>query len=357
MRVCHVTDSADPGGAETVILLLLADLARRGVEQEIILLNEGWLAREARLRGWFPTVLPSRGTFDVRWVSRCAALLRARRIDLVHLHLLDAGFYGSLAALRAGLPAVATEHGDVAMAAKSGARHTLKLAVTQSVARRVVAVSEGTRQALLRRLHFGGSKTVVIYNGIGMEPYSCLPDRSESRAAFGIPPQVPVIGTLGALTRVKGHDVLLRAHAQLAEDVWCVIAGDGPCREALCTLTRDLGTADRVAFPGFVRDPARVLSAIDVFCLSSASEGLPLVLIEAIAARRPVVATAVGGVPEVIAMAGGGRLVPAANPTALAAGLRDALDGTVTTPDVPRAFRCEVMGESYFRLYHELLGR
>jgi glycosyltransferase involved in cell wall biosynthesis len=261
-----------------------------------------------------------------------------------------------MAAHWAELPALATEHGDVSMAAKSSTRHTLKLAVTQAIARRVVAVSEGTRQALLRRLHFGGSKTVVIHNGIGLEPFASLPDRSEARTALGIPQGEPLVGTLGALTAVKGHDVLLRAHALLPTNVWCVIAGEGPCREALRALTEDLGTTDRVVLPGFVQDPAQIFGAIDVFCLSSLSEGLPLVLIEAIASKRPVVATAVGGIPEALTMANGGRMVPAADPSALAEGLRDALDGMLTTPEVPAAFRREIMGNNYFRLYREILG-
>lgn len=356
MRVCHVTDSADPGGAENVILLLLADLAGRGLDQQLVLLNEGWLAREARLAGWNPTVLASEGSFDVRWVWRFASLLRAERIDLVHLHLLDAGFYGSLGALLAGVPVVVTEHGDVSMAAKSGGRYTLKLSVTEVLARRVVAVSEGTRQALLRRLHFGGSKTVVIHNGIDVSPFTALPDRSAARASLLIPPEAQVIGTVGALTPVKGHDLLLRAHAKLPGNVWCVIAGEGPCRESLSALAHELGTGDRVLLTGFVREPNKVFAAIDVFCLSSVSEGLPLVLIEAIASKRPVVATAVGGIPEALAVAGGGRMVPPADPDALAAALQSALAGKVTTPTVPPAFRSDVMGASYLNLYREILG-
>jgi glycosyltransferase involved in cell wall biosynthesis len=165
-----------------------------------------------------------------------------------------------------------------------------------------------------------------------------------------------VIGTVGALTPVKGHDLLLRAHAKLKGQVWCVIAGEGPCRASLVALAEELGTSDRVVFAGFVREPNTVFAAIDVFCLSSVSEGLPLVLIEAIASRRPVVTTAVGGIPEALAIAGGGRMVSAADPDALAAELQNALAGSVATPEFPAAFRNDAMGASYVTLYREILG-
>ncbi len=354
--VCHITDSADPGGAENVILLLIEELARRGIRQELLLINEGWLARAARERGLSPIVLPTQGTFDWRWVRSCAKRLRELHADIVHVHLLDGGFYGSLAALWARTPCVATEHGDAAMNAKSGFRFTLKLAVTQALANRIVAVSETTRTTLLRRIPFGVGKTRVIYNGISTVRFEPGPDRDAARAVLGIAAGSRVIGTLGALTSVKDHATLLRAHARLPADVLCVIAGEGPLMTELTRLAAELGTSDRVVFAGFASDPASVLAAIDVFCLSSVSEGLPLSLIEALAARRPAVCTAVGGISEVLAKARGGRTVGVRDPDALAEALLAALEGRVPLAELPVEFRSERMAGAYFDLYDSVLA-
>jgi len=352
--ICHVTDSRDPGGAESVILSLMAALGRSGGSQRLVVMNDGWLSGEARARGWPVTVLPTAGSADLRWIAEFRGFLRRESIRVVHTHLLDAGFYGSIGATISGVPCVATEHGDVAMASKRGGRFWIKLAVAQALSRRVVVVSDGTARALAERLRFGAGKIRVIPNGIDEKPWSRLPQREEARRRLGIASGSRVVATLGALTAVKDHVMLLRAHALMPPDVVCVIAGEGPLRAELLSEAAHLGSEARVVLPGFVRDAASVLAAADVFCLSSRSEGMPLVLLEATAARRPIVCTAVGGVPEVLRRAGGGRLVPPRDPRAFADALAEALAGRVPATDLPEEYRVERMAERYLEIYREV---
>jgi glycosyltransferase involved in cell wall biosynthesis len=349
--ICHVTDSGDPGGAERVILLLAGALRDLGVEQEIVVMNEGWLYDEARRLGWRVTLLPSKGRFDVGWILSFRDHLRESSIRVVHTHLIDAGFYGCLGARAARVPSVVTEHGDAAMDAKKGFKFWVKLAIAQALAGRVVPVSAASAASLGRRLRFGGRKMQTIYNGIDTRVLENMPAAAEARVRAGIPADSRVVGTLGALTTVKDHANLLRAHALLPPDVVCLMCGEGPLRQELSILAAELGTAERVVMPGFARDVASVFAALDVFCLPSLSEGLPLVVIEAIAAGKPVVCTAVGGVPEVLSRAGGGRLVPAKDPHALAEALNAALEGRVAPIALPDEFRVGPMAAAYLDVY------
>jgi glycosyltransferase involved in cell wall biosynthesis len=353
-RLCHVTESDEPGGAESVILRLVEEYGRRGIPQRFVLMREGWLASELRGRGLSPVVLPSGGSLDLRWILSFARFLRGARIDLVHSHLLDANCYASIAAAVARVPCVVTEHGDVTMSAKSSWKHTLKLLATQLAADRVIVVSERTRTALLRRAPIGAGRTTVIYNGIRADEYRQGP-AAPVRSSLGIPSDARVVGTVGALTGVKGHETLLRAHAGLPDDTWCLIVGEGPMRQGLEMLSVELGTRARVIFTGFRNDVPSVLRAMDVFCLPSLSEGLPLVLIEALASGLPIVASDVGGIREVLSRCGGGRLVPPSDPGELERSLRTTLAAKPAEVKFPPEFELDGMVDSYLRLYTEVL--
>jgi glycosyltransferase involved in cell wall biosynthesis len=352
LRVCQVTDSGDPGGAERIVCLLAQEYERRGIPQEIVLLQDGWLHRELRRLGFSPALLESEGSLDLRWIRTFARFLRERRIDVVHGHLLDAGFYATCAARLAGIPAVVTEHGDAAMGSKAGWRFTAKLSATQLLADRVVAVSEGARASLLRRVRFGKGKTELIANGIDVERYAsggpaALP------ADLGVPPGSRVVAAVGALTEVKAHHVLLRAHALLPADVWCVLVGEGDLRPSLEALAAELGTG-RVVFAGFRDDVPDLLRSIDVLCLPSVTEGMPLILIEALAARVAIVASSVGGIPEMLRRSGGGCLVEPDRPDLLAEALARALSGVVPKGELPPEYRRDAMADAYLALYERI---
>jgi glycosyltransferase involved in cell wall biosynthesis len=339
-----------------MILLLAAALRERGVQQRIVVMQDGWLREEGERLGWDVTVLPSTGSLDVPWILAFRDLLKESKIRVVHTHLVDAGAYGCVGARIARVPVVVTEHGDVAMDAKTGFKFWLKLAIAQALARRVVPVSQATASALHGRLHFGRRKTQVIYNAIDANALSGAPTRGRARARFGVPDAARVVGTLGAMTAVKDHANLLRAHSQLPADVWCLIFGDGPLRAELSALAVHLETAERVVMPGFTQDVAAAFAALDVFCLPSRSEGLPLVLAEAIAAGKPAVCTAVGGVPEFMARVGGGSLVPPADASALAVALGDALERHPAPLVLPDEFQVETMAARYLSLYQQIVA-
>jgi len=320
LRLLHVIVSLGIGGAERLVVSAATRLPRGEFESVICCLAEpGLLAGEAQRAGVrvvcvgdFP------GVRHPLAFARLVRLIRAERPDVVHTHLQAANLYGRCAALIAGAPAiVATEHN---VYASKAARY---VAVERWLARRsdaLVAVSEEVRRFLASQLALDASAIRVIHNGIApaMPTERGLAALRQRLAFVG---GRPLIGVVASLTAKKGHEHLLRALAALRDrGVGCVavFAGDGPERSRLQSMAATLGLANDVLFLGNWRPAAEVFALLDVFVLPSVVEGLPLALLEAMAAGVPVVATTVGGVPEVIAHGVNGLLVPPASPPALA---------------------------------------
>ena len=189
--------------------------------------------------------------------------------------------------------------------------------------------------------------------------------RADARRALGLPAEGTVIGWVGRLIPVKGADVFIRAARTLdIHNVTFSIVGDGAERARLESLAREEGTADRVRFHGTVPEAARYLSAFDVFVLSSRSEGTPVTLLEALAAKVPVVVTKVGGVPDVVGD-GEAVLVPKEDPPALAQGIRSVLmdpQGAAARANAALArlhsrFEAERWIDAHDALYSEILSR
>ncbi len=188
------------------------------------------------------------------------------------------------------------------------------------LATRVVATSEAVR-GRLARWPAAHRQCVVVPNGLDLQAFVPLKDADAVRESLGLPAGARVIGTVGRLVPFKGHRHLLEAFARLRArepDVHLVVVGDGPERAALERQARELGVAPAVRFTGHREDVPDLLAALDVFVLPSLAEHFGRVLLEAMAMERPVVATAAGGVPEVVEAGVTGLLVPPANAAALA---------------------------------------
>lgn len=213
----------------------------------------------------------------------------------------------------------------------------------------------------------GENKLLVIPNGIDTSRFSAVPSvRSAVQHELGLPLNARVIGTVGRLSRPKSHDVLLRAAAPMlagSEGARLLFVGDGPERGNLERLAARLGVSDHVVFTGNRDDVARLLNAMDVFVLSSRSEGLPLVVIEAMATKLPVVASAVGGVPSVIDHEQTGLLVSTSDDLALRIAIGQVLGnedfarglGHRARAVVMERFSSQQMCRAHLSLYSRLL--
>jgi glycosyltransferase involved in cell wall biosynthesis len=309
MRVLHVISEMGSGGAET----LVAGMVSRGEEY-------GWTSAVASAGGFradalaaagtpvFPVPLARRskaGVLKAAWATRRAV---ARfRPDVVLAHNVGASLVARLAVLPRRRPLLSVFHGVAADDYPAAAR------ILRRTADSVVAVSPATADRLAEA---GLDRPVVIRNAVFARPP--VFGRAEVRASLGVPERTPVALCLARLEPQKRHDVLLDAWAAVEGDAVLWLAGDGSLRADLERRAEALGR--RVEFLGTRADVPDLLAAADVTVLTSDWEGLPLAVLESMAAGRPVVATDVGGVGGVLAD-GGGLLVPPGDPAATAEAL------------------------------------
>ncbi len=294
--------------------------------------NEGDMSYLAAQKGITPTLVPELGRAlsplrDPVALVKLWRLFRRIRPDIVHTHTAKAGFLGRLAARMAGVPAVVhTFHGHVFHGYFSPAQTRLFIALERLGARlsdRIVTLTPQLKDEIANAYRIApAEKFAIIPLGLELAPFSQPPGPSGAlRAELGLPRDVPLVGAVGRLVPVKALDLLLRAAARL-QGVHVVLVGDGPCRPDLEAEAAALGIAERVHFTGWRRDLPAIYSDLHVLALPSRNEGMPVSIIEAQAARVPVVAAAVGGVPDLITPGETGLLFPSGDTVALSEAIR-----------------------------------
>ena len=334
MRVLWLIDSLTLGGAEALVPAFARAIDSRRVRLHVAYLKSlGGNPFEAELQrlGVPLTHLRARNLRDVRALRRLLRLVREERIDLVHAHLTYAAIWGGLTTRLTGVPCVATLHtGPVEGPewSRSAIRERMLAFVLNRWCSAVVAVSAAARAQHVERGRIDGGRVCVIHNGVDLEEFASGGARRERmRRELGLADSQPTVLTVSALREGKGLEVLLRGMALLVRgqpQLRVVIAGEGPLRDRLEELAREKGLEGHVRWLGFRRDVGDLLAAADVFVLASRQDAFPTVLLEAMAAARPVVATQVGGIPEIVEPGRTGVLVPPGDPEALAAAV-DAL--------------------------------
>ncbi|MBX9580843.1 MAG: glycosyltransferase, partial [Gemmataceae bacterium] len=310
LHVVHGVLALDVGGLERLVLALVRAAAGAGHRVTVVCVERpGKLAPEAEAAGAEVVSLGKPFGRHPEFVDRAAEVLGKLRPDVVHTHQTGAALYLGRAARRLSPrpPVVHTEHGNHFRQA-GGWRAVLRTRLnTRAAAKNVdrfccvsaeIAAAAGRWWTVPRR------KLDVVPNGIRTDLPEDLSPPSAVREGLEIPADAPVVGTVGRLAEVKRQDILIQALRLLAADrpaVRLVIVGDGPERPKLEALAADLGLADRVRFAGYQPRPDEYLRAMDVFSLTSRSEGFPVSLLEAWRAGAAVAAAAVGGIPAVVA--------------------------------------------------------
>lgn len=308
MQLVH---SLSPGGTERLVIEICRHLAGR-VDSTVCCLDHPgeWAAELAPLD--IPvTALARQPGFRPTLALELARVIKARQIDVVHCHHYSPFVYGLLATvLHPRVRLIFTEHGRLADASVSLKRRLVNPMLACWPAQ-LCAVSADLLQHMTAD-GFPGARLQVIYNGIDAGERPRPGQRQDARAALGLPDDALVVGTVGRLDPVKNLSALLRAHAVLLTEhpsARLVIIGDGPERDALMAIAHELNVADHVVFAGYRADVRALMPAFDVYANSSTYEGVSLTILEAMAAGLPVVATRVGGNPEVVIDGETGRLV------------------------------------------------
>jgi glycosyltransferase involved in cell wall biosynthesis len=361
LRVAQLVETLDMGGAEHLAVQVANARAAAGdVSHLYVLTGRGPLSeriapavRVCYLGYWRASIgnpfrfLPSL----VRGYRLLAGQCRADAVQVVQTHLPAANFWGLLLSLRRRCAVVGTVHnnaefryGDADDLLRSRLRRWAYRRLLQR-AEAVVAVSGDVRRSLLEDLHLDASvaqRLVVVPNGVALPPLLPVEVRAEVRRRHGVPEQIPLILGAGRLTEQKNFAMLVEAAAVLQErqpDFCVLVAGEGELRGSLQARIDDLGLSGRMRLLGNVTDLGDLMQAADLFVLPSLWEGLPLVLLEALAAGLPVIATRIRGVAEVIQDGTQGRLVPAGDSKTLAAVLEELLVNPRLRADLSRAGR------------------
>lgn len=359
IRVARIITRLNVGGPAIQALLLAKGLDPTRYESILIAGVPGPREGDMReLRGGAdaaPVIVPTLGREisllgDVRALVRIFVLLRRFRPHIVHTHLAKAGLLGRMAARAAGVPIVVhTFHGNVLRGYFDPVRSRLFLLLEHALARastRIVAISP-RQLAEIERLGIARPPRVVeVPLGLELGPF-LHPPRGRLRAELGIPAEVPIIGSVARLVPIKGIDVFLRAAARVREqrpECRFVVVGDGELRDPLEALARHLGIRAAVDFLGWRSDLPAIYADCDVVTLTSHNEGTPVSVIEALATGRAVVATDVGGVPDVIGE-DRGVLVRPGDPGAVAVAVLDLLRDTGRRSELGRRGRAHVHPE------------
>lgn len=334
MRVLWLIDSLTAGGAEALTAAFARARDPEGIELHVCALKSlDGNPHEAELRelGVPVTNLGARTLRDLRALARLRRLVRRTRPDLVHAHLAYAILWACLAVR--DRPVVATLHtppGTRTWRSREGWRQALLSRALRRRCARVVAVSEALRRAYVEAWSLPADRVEVVPNGVELDRFRPLDGaaRRALRAELGIPAAAPLVTTVAVLRPGKGIEVLLEAAARLAADVPAarfLVVGDGPLRGVLERRAAAADLGERVRWLGHRGDVPRLLAASDLFVHPSLADAYPTALLEAMAAGLPALASAVGGVPEILGDPPCGVLVPPGDAEALAAALRGLL--------------------------------
>jgi glycosyltransferase involved in cell wall biosynthesis len=302
LSIAHVLSSFGMGGQERVALDLAAlqrSSGHRVLALSLAPLPEGPTAEAFRAAGVQTHSITKHGpSFDPSLAVRLAKYLLENRVDVVHTHNPHALIYGSPAAALARAACVHTKHG---INPDSDRRMWLRRAASR-MADAYVAVTPSLARVAIRNNECDPALLHVINNGIDTRKFAPDPDaRARARAELGIPDDAWVVGTVGRLAPEKNQGLLIEAMAPMLDKRrHLVLVGDGPERAGLEARAAGTWRPEFIHFTGARSDTPAMLAAFDAFALTSSSEGLPLVLLEAMATRLPVVATSVGGVPDLV---------------------------------------------------------
>lgn len=362
MVIAQIVEADAPGGTERLIIQIAQDLRKRG--HQVVVIGpaagpgKGWLGNEIRALGIEWATIPRRLMFDPRAVKDIVTLIRRYRVDAVHSHEFAPSVYGAMACWLIGRPHVMTMHSNLYFAGARRRRIAFRWAAHHSAA---VAVSADTGRDAERLLGLNPGSVHVIPNGIASRPGT----RDAVRTELSLRPQDMLVLALGNVSKRKAHIILLRSLVELRSrnpDIpWhLAIAGtDQGAAPELRDAAREFGVESRLHLLGHRSDTEDLLAASDVFAMSSLHEGMPLAIMEATFAGKPVISSAAGGIAEMLDDGVEGLLTPVGDVHTMSVGLerlltdpvlRDRL-GQAARQRAERQFGIATMMDAYLRLY------
>ncbi|MGR3633915.1 MAG: glycosyltransferase [Limimaricola soesokkakensis] len=365
-RILYIIDSLKIGGAEMLLLGLLDAVKKRGDIAHVAYFSPGPLESAVAARGIEATRLSEKGLRDPLAMIRALQLIRRWRPDIVHTHLIKSDLVGQLAARLSRRRRIITLHNTDPW--RRNRKMSFAYRAATSGADACIAVSDRVAEHVAQYGGYRRDRIDTIVNGIDLGRFDPEVVDPLDLSPYGVEPGVPVIAVIGSLTEQKDHENFLRAAALLAPHrsrPHFLIVGEGPLRDRIANSMGEMGLPpERVTLTGAILEMPELLAAIDMLVISSGWEGLPMTLLEGMAMRRPVVSTAVGGIPDVVVDGVNGSLVPPSDPQALATAMERMLADPIRAEEIGIAarrtvstrFSAEVMRQRLCDLYDATLA-
>ena len=365
MRILHLISSSGLFGAERVMLVLCKALTKKSFHPIVGVIKNKKnphteIGDEAESSGLSTVIFPCNGQFDLKLIFKIRKFIKKHKIDIVHSHGYKSNLFGLLASYRM-VSTITTNHNWLTN------HWRLKIyCLLDSIWMRkfdqIVAVSEKIKEEMLNK-KIPGNKISVIDNGIDLDRFQEISSADSIKKEFAIAEEDIVIGSIGNLGYEKGQVYLLQAAKEIIaknDKVKFLIVGDGILRKELENKAIEYGLTNHIIFTGIRKDIPQLLSLMNIFVLPSIREGLPMVLLEALASRTPVIATKVGAVPKLISNNLTGILIDPGDISAIAL----AIDALIKNADkakrlaengykrVEKEFSSEAMCDRYIKLYN-----
>ena len=335
-----------------------------GYISSVCIQREGWVSNKVLESSLELIIKPLKSSIDMSWLKAMFQYARSNDIKLIHSHEFAMNFHATLLSQISGIPCITTVHGKKYYPDKWRRRFIYRHISKHS---NLVAVSYDLKQFLIDEIGIKKGRIEVLPNGIDIDVFKPQQsDRVGTRKELGIKDGQILMGAIGNLYPIKGHSYLLDAASLVCKKhpgAVFMIAGRGGLEGDLKAQAKNLGIENNVLFLGFREDVHRLLQAMDVFTMSSLSEGLPVSILEAMASRTPIVATDVGGISEVIMQGKTGYLVQSQSADSLAEGLVKCISEQKLTDEIiERAYELVVSKHSllsmlseYEKLYKRLM--
>ncbi len=370
INLLQVVNGLAIGGAEKKLLELVKTLDKKRYNIIVCSIGQGGpLQKDFEALGVNVIVCQKRNKLDLSLIFTVARLIKECEIDVVQTTLLLADLVGAMAARIAGKPPVISwetvSHGENDIL-RTGNRHILAYKFAMKRVSRIVAVSQEIQRSLIQRRGIPAEKIAYIPYGVDLKKFARRNGSIDKRSILNIPSDRIVVGTVARAEPYKGVAYLQKVALQMVQQhpkLDFVFVGDGSLRKELEAEVAAQGLSERIHFLGFRNDVHEVMNTFDIFILPSLTEGLPNVILEAMASSKPVIATAVGGIPEAVVEGETGLLIPPSNTTAIMDAIRSLLSdhkaalrmGEAGRRRVEENFSLQKEVSSFEHLYQQLL--
>lgn len=367
-KILHLIDTTGPGGAETVFIQLAANLKKRKHESIVVIRGPGWVQNKLIDEGIEPIIIPAKGSFAFGFLKELFNIVKTKKVDIIQSHLLGSNVYAALVGLLTGIPVVATYHGMVDVNPNERFKFLKNLAMKWGI-NQYIAVSEKLLENIKKQKLLDIAKSRVIYNGVDTKIYG-KGKSDKLKGQLKLNSNTILVGSLGNIREAKAYDILIEAGKNIIENhpnIHFVIAGDKKksLMDSLEKQMKSLNVTNNFHFIGFSNNSAKFLSEVDLFTLSSSSEGFSISTIEAMASALPIVVTKCGGPEEIVTPELNAIMVSPNNASELAMGIERLLNDSSLANKlakngknhVEKTFSLNNMIDKYEKLYEEILEK